>query len=392
MMQVSLSLIALAISTASFAKTTSSEIFYENSSGTPLLTLLSNAHTSIDIEIYEMDDPLVMTAIKAASDRGVHLRIVKEDKPVGASCRVFEAKSAKDSASCSAQKDLVIYVQHGGGQYVPFKTATLCAVAGSTCYEHGKIVIVDGNQTLISTGNFNTSNLCNKKEHPDACNRDYSVVSSDLSVISTVSQFFNNDLVGSTYNVSDILNHVPTQKVTVSPLSLKPLLAFIASAQTKIQVQNQYLKDTDINQALMDAVKRGVQVEIMVASACSFGKPTAGEIKAWNKIYTAFDAAGVKSRIFTRNIQVNGVAGYLHAKAIVVDGVHAWVGSVNGSVTSITNNREYGVFLDDVPEVSKLKVFMDQDFASPYGESWQDSAACAHDPAPSPQAPTELHS
>ena len=252
------------------------------------------------------------------------------------------------------------------------------------------MVIVDGTQTLVSTGNFNTSNLCDKIEHPSACNRDYSILSTDEDVISTLSQFFENDLKGSAYNVSDVLSQAPTQKLTVSPLSLAPLVAFINSAKTKVQVQNQYLKDTNLNQALMDAAKRGVTVEVMVASACSFGKPTASELKSWNKIYTAFDGAGVKARAFTRNIQVNGIAGYLHAKAIIVDETRAWVGSVNGSTTSLSNNREYGLFVNDLTEVQKLKAFMDQDFVNPNGESWQDSAICKNDPASS-QAPTELH-
>jgi phosphatidylserine/phosphatidylglycerophosphate/cardiolipin synthase-like enzyme len=382
-------ILALALGTTSFAKT-STDKFYENSSSSPLLNLFKASQKSIDIEIYEMDDPLVIAAIKAAVDRGVRVRIVKEDKPVGAACRVFVAKTASDSTSCQNQKDLVSYVQNGGGVYTAFTTSTLCAVAGSTCFEHGKIVVVDGSQSLISTGNFNASNLCNKKEHPTACNRDYSIVSTDANVAASLTTFFEKDLRGATYSVKDTLTQAPTQKLTVSPESLAPLVAFINTARKSIQVQNQYLKVPEMNQALMDAAKRGVSVQIMVASACSFGRPTPGAVNTWNQIYTAFETAGVQTRVFTRNIQVNGVAGYLHAKAIVIDGVKAWVGSVNGSTTSVSNNREYGIFLNDLTEVTKLKAFMDQDFKDPNGESWQDSASCAHDPAPAPQAPSVL--
>ena len=365
-----------------FADPNLADTFYDNASGSPLVSLLVKAKKSIDIEIYEMDDPLVLTSIKAAVERGVRVRIIKEEFPVGASCRVFIPKLPTDLPSCQNQKDLVQMVQKSGGQYVPFKNSTLCGMAGTTCFEHGKIIIVDAAQALISTGNFNTSSLCNKKELPVACNRDYSVVSVDQNVVHTLTQIFEKDLIGASYKVNELLLQAPTQKLTVSPFSMAPLKAFIASAVRKIQIQNQYLKEPELNQAILDAAKRGVKIEIMVASACSFAKPTVNDISKWTSTYSAFDQAGIATRIFTRNIKISGFPGYLHAKAIVVDDSRAWVGSVNGSLTSLSDNREYGIFLSNLSEVKKLQVFLDQDFKNPNGESWQDSLTCKHDPAP----------
>ena len=372
------------VSSITLAQAGGTDQFFDNASGTPLLSLLANAKTSIDIEIYEMDDPLFIQTIDKAISKGVRVRVVKEERPVGASCRVFTAKANTDSASCAAQKVLVKTIDNAGGVYLPFKKDTLCGVS-SACYEHGKIVLVDGKQALISTGNFNSSNLCNKNEHPNNCNRDYSVVSRDTSVVATLEQIFESDVRGVLYDVSALLMHSNNQKLTVSPFSLAPLVALIKSAKTKVQIQNQYLKDPDLNQAIVEVAKSGVQVEVMVASVCAFGKPRPNEIAKWQKTYGEFDQAGVKTRIFTRNIKVGGVAGYLHAKAIVIDGNRAWVGSVNGSTTSLADNREYGIFVNDLTETKKLKSFMDSDFANSMGESWQDSVQCKHDPAPAPQ-------
>ena len=58
----------------------------------------------------------------------------------------------------------------------------------------------------------------------------------------------------------------------------------------------------------------------------------------------------------------------------------AWVGSVNGSTTSLTNNREYGIFIDDLVEVQKLNSFMETDFVNANSESWQESLVCKKDP------------
>jgi len=338
-----------------------------------------------------MDDPLFLAEIHAAVDRGVKVRVVKEDKPVGDACRVFDSVEAKDSSSCQAQKELVSYVQKSGGEYVPFNHTNLCGIAGTSCFEHGKIILVDGIQAFISTGNFNTSNLCNPSEHQTTCNRDYSVISRDSSVVSSLAQIFVNDLKGSAYAVKELMDGADFQKLTVSPYSLSPLISFIVGAKSKIQIQNQYLKDPDLNNALIEAAKRGVNVEVMVASVCSFGKPTETEITKWNSIYGSFDQAGIRSRIFSRAIKINGVGGYLHAKAIVVDGERAWVGSVNGSTTSLSDNREFGIFLTDRVEVKKLQFFMDQDFSNPNGETWEESAECKSDPSPSRPSDFQLH-
>jgi len=365
----------------------SQEVLYENSSGSPLVSSLNSARRSIDIEIYEMDDPMVQAAIVSAVKRGVKVRVIQEDHPVGVSCKMFESEDGSETASCQKSKQLVEYIRRTGGQYVPFNHDALCGISGSHCYQHGKIVIVDGSFALVSTGNFNSTSICNKREHPGNCNRDYTVLSQDSSVVSTLETFFENDLSGQAYDVAGVLSQAPTNKLTVSPFSLQPMNTLISSATSTLKIQNQYLEDPEMNQAIMDAARRGVDVEVTVSSPCSFGKPTGSAIRKWENIFGAFESAGVKIHIFTRRMQVGGVSGYLHAKAILVDGNLAWVGSVNGSVTSLTDNREYGIYLTEASEVQKLSSFMDQDFSDPNGESWQDSLECRNDPRPASPKP-----
>ncbi|MBC7397389.1 MAG: hypothetical protein H7333_08095 [Bdellovibrionales bacterium] len=355
------------------------ETFYENASGSPLVPLFNSAKSSIDIEIYEMDDTLVLSAIKNAIDRGVRLRILKEPNPVGGSCKVFRPKSSSDSQTCIAEKNLLDYVTNHGSSYLPFNK-DLCALPGAKCFQHGKMVIIDQEKVMLSTGNFNTSSLCAHSEHPTTCNRDYSVVSSDPKVVQLLKVTFEKDLTGVPYDLSNLLIKYAVQKITISPYSLAPLLKFIGSAKRVIRIQNQYLKDPDLNNAILAAAARGVEVQVMISSACSFNVPSVGDEKTWTRIFTAFDQAGIKSRIFTRSMKINQVAAYLHAKAIVVDDARAWVGSVNGSTTSLTNNREYGIFIDDLVEVQKLNSFMETDFVNANSESWQESLVCKKDP------------
>ncbi len=351
------------------------EMFYDNSSGSPVFELIDQAKSTIDIEIYEMGDVRVLTGLKNAVDRGVRVRVVEEAAPVGASCRLFSAPGAKDDAACQQLRDLVSYVNDHGGSFVPFQLS-LCGTPGSRCYEHGKIVIVDGDYALLSTGNFNATNLCDKTQNPKTCNRDYSVVSTNKAVISTLENVFENDLNGTTTSPSEMEQN---PYITVSPQSLKPLVAFIATAKKTLQIQNQYLKDPTLNQAIIDAANRGVQVFVMVESFCGFGAPKPTEIAQVQKIYGAFDQAKINTRIFNSSIKVAGVSGYLHAKAIIVDSDSAWVGSVNGSTTSLSDNREYGIFLDNETDVQQLAKFMYDDYMNPNAETWQESLQCKKD-------------
>ena len=359
------------------ARFATAESLYENSNS-PILAALESAHTQIDIEVYEMDDPRVDQEIRSALQRGVKVRIVHEEAPVGASCHVFTSASDEDSASCQEQKKLVHYVKTHGGEYLPF-SMQLCGKLGSKCYEHGKIVMIDHATALISTGNFNSTNLCNVSEHPKNCDRDFTIQTQDRSVLKTLESIFEKDRLGETYSVASVLKKTENERLTVSPESMKPIVDFIHSAKHTLHIETQYLKDPTMNQAILDVARRGVKVSVMVSSACAFAKPTENESGKWEETYGAFDAAGIKTRIFTRQIKIKNLPGYLHAKAIVVDGNRAWVGSVNGSSLALSDNREFGLFFSDSEMISGLVEWMNSDFTNSKSETWKQSLVCAHD-------------
>ncbi|MDR3608806.1 MAG: phospholipase D-like domain-containing protein [Oligoflexia bacterium] len=342
--------------------------------------LLNQATTSIDMEIYEMDDPTVIAALRGALSRGVTVHIVKEPKPVGAACKVFDSESDDpgsngDAAACDDQRQLVADVNQAGGKYVPFAKDSLCS--SSRCLEHGKVVVVDSSIALVTSGNFNTTNLCDTSYSPKTCNRDYSYLTPDPDIAQSLESVIESDIEGSSYDIGSVIRPGADQKLTIGPNSMDPLVAFIQSAKTSILVENQYLKDPTLNSALIAAANNGVSVQIVLASACSFGRPKASEVKKLTSIFTDFDNAGITTKMFNKNIMIDGLAGYLHAKAIVIDGQRAWMGSVNGSTQALTANREFGVFIEDASDVAALGSVMSDDFSNPREESWQDSLRCA---------------
>ena len=348
---------------------------YNNADGSPILALIGAATKTLDMEIYTMDDQTVRDAIRSAMACGVTVRIVKEPQPDGDYCQVFGAASTE--SDCQDQQSLVSEVNSAGGQYVAFNKTNLCPESGKSCYEHGKIAIADSSVGLISTGNFDPTSLCDVAEDPSQCNRDYSVITTDSDIITSFENIIGDDLKGETYNVADDITPAAAPKVTVSPISLQPIENFVASAKHTLQIQNQYLEDADWNRAIETSAKSGVQVQVNVESFCNFGTPTAGDVKEDTSIFTGFDSAGVTSRIFNKNVQIDNHQGYLHAKTMVADGTSAWVGSVNGSTTALQNNREFGLFLADQASISKLAGIMTGDFDSPNEETWQQSLDCA---------------
>ena len=354
--------------------------FYNNADGFPIFGLIEGALTNIDIEIYEMSDVDVLSALEDAMDRKVKIRIVKEPKPLGFTCDVFAPVKDSDNTNCRKQKNLRSRVLKEGGQYVAFNKTSFCANPKQACFEHGKMMIIDHQAVMISSGNFNSTNLCNLKAKPSKCNRDYSVVETNAKVVNFLSTVFNSDLSEQPYDVLALIQANKLEnRVTVSPHSLPPLLKLIRSAQSSIQIQNQYLKEPTINEALIDASKRGVRVEMTIASVCSFGSPSDSAADNLTRQFKAFEEAGISLRLLPAQFKINGKSGYLHSKALVIDQKTAWVGSVNGSTTSTSNNREFGLIFKNAKWVEGLLSVLVADHGSKSMSTWQESLNCEKD-------------
>lgn len=362
---------------------------YSNAEYTPLVDLINKAQRTVDIEIYEMADPGLRQALRKAIARKVKIRVVKDPTPLGASCDYFGEEKANPSTDCLDQKKLVAEIRASGGRFEPFVKKELCgkdSTADERCFQHGKMVLIDRENAnrrmaLLSTGNFNSSNLCNLGANPSVCNRDYTYVTRDYDVVVGLSRIFAKDIEGKRYDLAAYLEANPAlkDKLTVSPFSKRPLLDFIQSATSSIQLQNQYMKDKDINEALIKAAQRGVKVQMMMASDCSFGKPSPATQKNLEPLYKSFEEAGVELKFFTAQMTQKGKPGYLHAKTIVVDDKKAWMGSVNGSSTSLDKNREYGIFFNQRARVKYLQGVMSKDFADAKSESWKEAFECKND-------------
>ena len=73
--------------------------------------------------------------------------------------------------------------------------------------------------------------------------------------------------------------------MTIGPDSLEPLVDFIKSAKKKIQIENQYLKETNINNALMKPPIMAWRLKSSSRALAAFGKPKASAEKQFTTIF-----------------------------------------------------------------------------------------------------------
>jgi len=129
-------------------------------------------------------------------------------------------------------------------------------------------------------------------------------------------------------------------------------LALIASASKSLIVYNEEMADPDVMNALVDAKRAGVDVQVVMASAicdkyakvpCVIGQPVP------SASFDYLTAYGVKVTL------LNSQQGlYIHAKAIVADGTDGFIGSENFGYGSMNYNRELGLMLTNRFDPSKV--------------------------------------
>ena len=126
----------------------------------------------------------------------------------------------------------------------------------------------------------------------------------------------------------------------------------ITSAKKSIVIQNPYmLPDSDAIAALAAAVKRGVDVRVMVPATTSTDSPIVQH--ASHHQFAALLESGVKIWEFQRTL--------LHQKIIIVDGVWSCVGSTNFDDRSFQLNDEISMGILDPQLAAQLTAAFESD-------------------------------
>jgi len=140
-----------------------------------------------------------------------------------------------------------------------------------------------------------------------------------------------------------------------------PLLRFLSSAESTIEVAVYTFTSERIASVLAAAAERGVQVRVLLD-----GAPVGGIEDAEHRVVGGLLAAGVEVRWLAGGPDIVKRYRYLHAKYAVVDARAAWIGSENfgdaGFPEERRGNRGWSVIAEDEGVASALRIVFEADF------------------------------
>ena len=272
--------------------------------------MVRKAQHSLDLTMYELADPRAEDLLAAAHRRGVAVRILLD----------HEGTATGVNQGAYAQLTSVS---------VPVRWAPASVVF------HQKTLTTDNTESAIMTGNLTSS------DYPR--NRDFVVFDRSPIAVRAIESVFNRDWNGAA------ISRGPTVAGLVWTPGARPkLVGLINSAHHTLAVENEEMAAPAIISALKAASRRGVLVTVIMTSS-----------PAWKAAWTGLTRAGVHVATYP---DTPGTM-YIHAKAMVVDDLTAFIGSQNFSTAGLAHNRELGLTTSDAGIVAPVSQTLTADFA-----------------------------
>jgi cardiolipin synthase len=211
-------------------------------------------------------------------------------------------------------------------------------------YTHQKTLVVDGSEAVIMTANLTSRYY--------TTSRDFLVVDTNRADVAAITAVFNADFTHTAVRPGDgsDLAWSPTD-------SQGKLLSLINGATSSLRIYSEEMGDTTVENALIRAAKRGVDVQVC-------GENESGE---YDSAYSRLARAGIHISYY------NSPTGfYIHGKVIEADygTAHAkvFIGSENFSKTSLNDNRELGLIISSHAVMSAIASTFAPDFRN--GQHW----------------------
>jgi cardiolipin synthase len=294
----------------------------------PIYRLITAAHSSVDLSMYELADPAAEADLAADAARGVNVRVILD-------------QHLEKSANVGAYDYLAAH-----GVHVRWGPA-------STIY-HQKTLTVDATSVIM------TLNLVAEDY---SGTRDFAVIDTSRTDVAAIVATFNADFAGRVITPPD------GSDLMWSPTNAEAsVLSVIDEAVHTLAVEDEEMDDPAVTGALAAAAQRGVDVTITMTAD-----------PEWDQAFAELTRAGVHIRLYPDD----SGALYIHAKAIVADadlpGQQVLVGSQNFSVASLDYNRELGIITRDPAVVAAFSRTLAVDYA---GAAPYSPAAAASKPTP----------
>ncbi len=285
-------------------------IVYPEESETALLDAIRSARTRVYLTTYLLTDLRVIDMLAQARAGGAETRVLLEDAPFGGG---IAAKSSFERLEKAG-----IPVKPGNPAFR---------------YTHQKSIIID-QTAYVLTANMTRAAF--------SANREFGLVVTDPADVDEIARAFNADWERKPF--------APARPTLVwSPVNSRARInAVIASATKTLEIFAEVVQDNDQVRLMVEAARRGVNVRLIVPP------PEGGAQATPTDDYTRLKAGGVSVRSLRVPTQ--------HSKAMLSDGVIAFVGSQNVTATSLDLNRELGVLVADPAVLARLLSTFESDW------------------------------
>jgi cardiolipin synthase len=285
---------------------------------TPLTEAIRSAKKSVWLEIYLLTNKSVISALEEDANAGIQVRVMLEPHPLGSSHATIQSTLDKLQAA---------------GAQVEFSDPAFALT-------HEKGMVIDNSTAYIMTSNFTNAALGTGSSTK---NREYDIVDTNPPDVQAIAAIFQADWTRATASFNDA-------NLVVSPVnSRNDFTTLINSARHTLLIEAEEMNDSQIEQALVSAEQRGVQIEVILP------KPSSPDSDSNGPGIATIKQGGIPVR--------EDHHLYMHAKIIVVDGQEAFVGSENISTQSLNQNRELGIIVSDSGVLHTLEQTFQGDWA-----------------------------
>jgi phosphatidylserine/phosphatidylglycerophosphate/cardiolipin synthase-like enzyme len=274
----------------------------------PFLREIDAASCGVDLSVYILSEPRVIEHLGQAAKRGVRVRVMLEEQPFGG----------------------------GGGQVATMATLEALGIevrwSGSQLrFSHAKYMVVDSTVALVMNQNLTTSAF--------TANREFAVITTEPAEVEQAQEVFDRD-----WEHVDIDD--PDGPLILSPTNSRArLMELIAGAERSIDLYAEVIRDDEFVAALGAAEERGVAVRLIVDQSIDEGTQEQA------------------SRLFEMGVEIRIASSlYIHAKLMVIDAEMAVVGSQNPTPTSLDDNREVSMVVDDEAVLQRCSLIFERDW------------------------------
>jgi phosphatidylserine/phosphatidylglycerophosphate/cardiolipin synthase-like enzyme len=306
------------------------------------VAFLENATERILLSAYTVSSDAVVRALIDARERGVAVEVLAEGSPVG----------GMSASSATALDEL-----SRGGVTVRVFTDEMARFR----FHHAKYAVVDS-RALVTTENWKASGI------GGGSSRGWGVITAQDRVVEGLVETFrgdsdwvdttpwaeyeevtpveDDDTTEGSYpkNFEAETLSVDTTRLLLAPDNAeKAVRETIGGAEERIDIKQMQIgsRGFPLLRAVLDAAERGVEVRILLSGAW-YVEEENRQLKRW--LDEQAEAGGLPLSV--RIAKPDGRFEKIHAKGLIVDGEHTFVGSLNWNNNSLRNNREVGLLLE----------------------------------------------